>query len=62
LLDADVIREDIANINRETAVNDAIKILRSKSLEERKKNVSNLLELQNIIKEQAELAKLHITL
>ena len=56
------IRTNLGLSEQEKAVNDAVIKIKKVSLEQKAANVSDISQLQNIIKEQRELQKIHITL
>lgn len=56
------IRTNLGLSEQEKAVNDAVIKIKKASLEQKAANVSDISQLQNIIKEQRELQKIHITL
>ncbi len=54
--------EELTKQEKERALNETVLRIKSHSLEYRKSHATDIGELQNIIKEQAELQKLHISL
>ena len=54
--------EELTKQEKERALNETVLRIKSHSLEYRKSHATDISELQNIIKEQAELQKLHISL
>ena len=54
--------EELTKQEKEWALNETVLRIKSHSLEYRKSHATDISELQNIIKEQAELQKLHISL
>ena len=46
----------------ERAINDAVHKIKKESLDYRARNATDISDLQNIIKEQSMLQKIHITL
>lgn len=62
ILNTNILEEDADNKDREKAVNDAVLIIKRNSLEMKSRTTTDIMELQNIIKEQAKLKTLHISL
>lgn len=62
ILNTNILEEDADNKDREKAVNDALLIIKRNSLEMKSRTTTDIMELQNIIKEQAKLKTLHISL
>ncbi len=62
VLNTNILREDAAFKDRERAINDAVKIILENSYKIQNEKATSLTELQNIIKKQAELKNLHISL
>ena len=56
------IRANLSFDEQERAINDAIHKIKKESLDYRARNATDISELQNIIKEQSMLQKIHITL
>ena len=62
VLNTNILREDAAFKDRERAINDAVKIILENSYRIQNEKAASLTELQNIMKKQAEIKKLHISL
>lgn len=62
VLNTNVLDDSAKSEEREKALNEAVIIIKKHSLDERSRNVAGLDELQQIIREQAELKNLHISL
>lgn len=62
VLNTNVLDDTAKSEEREKALNEAVFIIKKHSLDERSRNASGLEELQQIIREQAELKNLHISL
>jgi DNA primase len=56
------IRTDLAISEQERAINDSVIKIKKESLDFKAANASDIMQLQNIIKEQNQLQKIHITL
>ncbi len=56
------IRANLSLDEQERAINDAVHKIKKESLDYRARNATDISELQNIIKEQSMLQKIHITL
>ena len=59
LFNSPLINQNLTMQEKEKAVNDAVILIKKKSLDDRAKNIS---EMQNIIQAKAQLGKIHITL
>ena len=62
VLNTNILREDAAFKDRERAINDAVKIILENSYRIQNEKAASLTELQDIMKKQAELKNLHISL
>lgn len=62
VLNTNVLDDSAKSEEREKALNEAVIIIKKHSLDERSRNAAGLDELQQIIREQAELKNLHISL
>lgn len=62
ILNTDVLDTSAGTNEREKALNDAVMLIKRNSLDIRSRNAADIAELQKIIKEQAELKNLHISL
>lgn len=62
ILNTNIVREDAAFKDKERAINDAVKIILENSYRIQNEKATSLTELQNIMKKQAELKNLHISL
>ena len=56
------IRANLSLDEQERAINDAVHKIKKESLDYRARNATDISDLQNIIKEQSMLQKIHITL
>lgn len=62
ILNTSVLEENSDAKDREKAINEAVQIIKKAALDERSRKATDMSELQKIISEQRELAKLHISL
>ena len=62
LFNSPLINQNLTMQEKEKAVNDAVILIKKKSLDDRAKNATDISEMQNIIQAKAQLGKIHITL
>ena len=62
LFNSPLINQNLTMQEKENAVNDAVILIKKKSLDDRAKNATDISEMQNIIQAKAQLGKIHITL
>lgn len=62
ILNTNILDAEASHKDRERAINDAIKLMLKEYYDEQNRNATSLVELQDIMKCQAELANLHISL
>lgn len=62
ILNTGILDEDADDRDKEKALNEAVIMIKQNSLDVRSRNAANINELQDIIKEQAKLKTLHISL
>lgn len=62
LFNSPLINQNLTMQEKEKAVNDAVILIKKKSLDDRAKNATDIYEMQNIIQAKAQLGKIHITL
>lgn len=62
LFNSPLINQNLTMQEKEKAVNDAVILIKKKSLDDREKNATDISEMQNIIQAKAQLGKIHITL
>ena len=62
LFNSPLINQNLTMQEKEKAVNDAVILIKKKSLDDRAKNATDISEMQNIIHAKAQLGKIHITL
>lgn len=62
LFNSPLINQNLTMKEKEKAVNDAVILIKKKSLDDRAKNATDISEMQNIIQAKAQLGKIHITL
>ena len=62
LFNSPLINQNLTMQEMEKAVNDAVILIKKKSLDDRAKNATDISEMQNIIQAKAQLGKIHITL
>ena len=62
LFNSPLINQNLTMREKEKAVNDAVILIKKKSLDDRAKNATDISEMQNIIQAKAQLGKIHITL
>ena len=62
LFNSPLINQNLTMQEKEKAVNDAVILIKKKSLDDRAKNATDISEMQNIIQAKAQLVKIHITL
>ena len=62
LFNSPLINQNLTMHEKEKAVNDAVILIKKKSLDDRAKNATDISEMQNIIQAKAQLGKIHITL
>ena len=62
LFNSPLINQNLTMQEKEKAVNDAVILIKKKSLDDRAKSATDISEMQNIIQAKAQLGKIHITL
>ena len=62
LFNSPLINQNLTMQEKEKEVNDAVILIKKKSLDDRAKNATDISEMQNIIQAKAQLGKIHITL
>lgn len=62
LFNSSLLRQNLSLQEKEKAINDAVLLIKKKSLDDRAKNATDISEMQEIIQEKSQLGKIHITL
>ena len=62
VLNTNILDDEASDKDRERAINDAVKLILKEYYDVRNKNATSLSDLQEIMKCQAELANVHISI
>lgn len=62
ILNTNVIDETASSSDKEKALNEAVLMIKKNSLDEKSRSATDVMVLQEVLKEQTELSKLHISL